>query len=43
MTSTSSHRTSFLEGEDLVLPAEVIHVVAHDLGFDASVVRRVHR
>jgi hypothetical protein len=41
MPSTSSHRTSPLEGEDLVLRAEVIDLAAHDLGFNASVMRRL--
>jgi hypothetical protein len=41
MTSTSSPRTCSLEVEDLVLLAEVIDIVAHDLCFNASAVRPV--
>ena len=41
MPSTSWHRTSPLEGQDLVLLAEVIDIVAHDLGFNALGLRRL--
>jgi hypothetical protein len=38
MTSTSSERTSALDGEILVLLAELIDFVTHDVGVDAAVV-----